>query len=345
MNVHKLNLNDIHGFGRKKPLLNFIFLMGALGIGGIPLWNGYISKTLIHESIVEYIALLQEGELAAGIFSIGTMRVIEWTFLISGGLTVAYMTKLYIALFVEKNQDSAVQEKYDALQGKYMNKTSAAALLISSLVLPAMGFMPGQVMNRLADMGQDFMQVCEEIPAVAYFNFENLKGGMISIGIGALIYLVIVRMLLMKKDENGVKAYVNRWPKWLDLEELVYRPVLLSLLPFVFGVLCRILDRLMDGIVVLLRKTIYRDSPLPHEREEGTYLTHIVGVIANVISRLWNRLFRRKNAKNTDYEHKLALMHDEWAEDSTIISRGLSFGLLLFCTGLTLTVVYLLVTH
>ena len=35
-NTHKLDLNDIRGFGRKKPLLMFCYLMGALGIGGIP---------------------------------------------------------------------------------------------------------------------------------------------------------------------------------------------------------------------------------------------------------------------------------------------------------------------
>ena len=60
MNVHSLSLNDIRGFGRKKPLLFISFLMGALGIGGIPLWNGYVSKTLIHESIVEYAEILAE---------------------------------------------------------------------------------------------------------------------------------------------------------------------------------------------------------------------------------------------------------------------------------------------
>ena len=69
MNVHELNLNKIRGFGRKKPLLNYIFLMGALGIGGMPLWNGYVSKTLIHESIVEYTKLL-EGGTASSIFNI-----------------------------------------------------------------------------------------------------------------------------------------------------------------------------------------------------------------------------------------------------------------------------------
>ncbi len=39
----------------------FCFLMGSLGIGGIPLWSGYVSKTLLHESMVEYAKAVGEG--------------------------------------------------------------------------------------------------------------------------------------------------------------------------------------------------------------------------------------------------------------------------------------------
>ncbi len=86
MNVHKLNLNEIRGFGRRKPFLQICFLAGALGIAGIPLFNGYVSKTLLHESIVEGIGH------AAGLS--GFLKMSEWIFLISGGMTLAYMKKL-----------------------------------------------------------------------------------------------------------------------------------------------------------------------------------------------------------------------------------------------------------
>ena len=341
MNVHELNLNKISGFGRKKPLLNYIFLMGALGIGGMPLWNGYVSKTLIHESIVEYTKLL-EGGTASSIFSIGAMKGIEWAFLISGGLTVAYMTKLYVAVFVEKNSDSAVQEKYDNLRGTYMNGLSATVLTISATLLPIMGLLPGQVMSRVADLGQGFMQVEKEADKVAWFSFENLKGAAISILIGAIIYLVIVRFWMMKK-ENGSIVYINRWNQYLDLENLIYRPILLGALPFVFGVVCRVLDSMIDAVVVFLRKTVYRDSKLPHELAEGTFLTHAGGCFVNGMQRVANATVFRKHPKEVDYEHKFALLQEEWSEDTTIIGRSLSFGLLLFCAGLIITVVYLLV--
>ena len=339
MNVHKLNLNDIKGFGRKKPLLNYIFLMGALGIGGIPLWNGYISKTLIHESIVESIELMEEG-VSLGIFSTGMMKGMEWIFLLSGGLTVAYMTKLYAALFIEKNNDGAVQERYDSLKGKYMNKVSAFALTVSATLLPVMGFFPGSVMNGLADMGQGFMHV-EEAEKVSYFSFANLKGGVISIVIGVLVYLIVVRLWLIKKEE-GQAVYVNRWYRYFDLEDIIYRPILLRFLPFILGVVCRILDSFVDTVVVVLRKTVFRDSKLPHELEEGTEITHALGSLMNALEKAANATIFRKKKKNVDYEHKYALIHEEFAEDKVIIKRSLSYGLMLFCAGLILTVVYLL---
>ncbi len=341
MNVHKLDLNDIRGFGRKKPLLNYIFLMGALGIGGVPLWNGYISKTLIHESIVEYIRLLREGQIA-GMFDAGLMKGIEWTFLISGGLTVAYMTKLYVCIFIEKNTDASVQEKFDSLKGRYMNKVSAFALGLSATLLPVMGFFPGIVMDGLADMGQGFMQVEGMGYKTAYFSFTNLKGAAISIIIGAFVYIIIVRMWLMKKESAGsAKMYVNRWYKYFDLEDMIYRPVLLNILPAVFGFLCRILDSFVDTVVVILRKTLYKDSKLPQELAEGTILTHICAIVAGWFQTLGNKTYRRKQPRDVDYDHKFAMLYDEWAENRTMITRSMSFGLLLFCIGLVFTVGYL----
>lgn len=378
MNVHTLDLNALRGFGRRKPLLHYIFLMGALGIGGVPLWNGYISKTLIHESIVEYTELVRNGSIAAvasmsalagtdTLFSAGTLQWIEWAFLISGGLTVAYMTKLYVALFVEKNTDAAVQEKYDTLNGKYMNKVSAAALTISASLLPLMGFFPYAVMDRLSQMGQGFMNVEETELTVSYFSVTNLKGAAISLVIGAVVYAVVVRLWMMRpvettrtantvknpedakestqkqQERNPRRKYVNRWNSYLDLEDRFYRPLLLQVLPFLCGMVCRVLDSLVDTVVVLLRKTVYRDSKLPQELPEGTAFTHLCACIASTFQQIGNLTYRRKRPAHVDYDHKFAMIHEEWAENSTMIARSMSFGLLLFCIGLILMIAYLFV--
>ncbi len=255
MNIHRLDLNEIRGFGRGKPFLNFVFLMGALGIGGVPFWNGYVSKTLLHESIVEY------SREPVFVFA-------EWAFLISGGLTAAYMLKLYICIFREKNADRGRQAEFDALNGNYINKKSMAAIGISALLLPALGISPALTVKRIAVFGQEFMLLHGEGHIPHFFSMECLKGGLISIAAGILIYLFIIRRVLMRKEEGkeagtdvySPKAYVDAWPVWLDLENLIYRPLIQKFLPAVGVFYCRAGESLVDGIVLLLRKTIYREQ-------------------------------------------------------------------------------------
>ncbi len=349
MNTHSLDLNEIRGYGRKKPLLKAIFLVGALAIGGIPLFGGYVSKTLLHESIVEF---------GGG----AVMKAAEWIFLFSGGLTVAYMTKLFTAIFIEKNESAELQRRYDK-ETSYMNAESTFALTGSAAVLLIWGLFPHQLMDRAAAMGQKFMQLEEFGHVVDYFSLKNLSGALISITIGALVYALVIRRLLMRRDKK-TSAYINAWPTWLDLENLVYRPLLMVVLPGLFGTICKVLDELpervfhavlplagivcrsfdslVDLLVVALRKSIYRDSPLPHELAEGNVLTHCAGCVMNLFRRLLNATVRRKHPVEVDYEHVLAVKRESIKESNIVIGRSLSFALLLLCIGFMLTLFYLI---
>ena len=79
-------------------------------------------------------------------------------------------------------------------------------------------------------------------------------------------------------------SYVNLWPEKLDLEDLLYRPLLTSWLPGFFGAVARVfgenlilrpvcrgvlfaasvfgraLSTSMDALIVLLRKTVMRET-------------------------------------------------------------------------------------
>ena len=363
-NTHQLELNQIRGFGRKKPVLMLCYLMGALGIGGFPGWSGYISKTLLHESIVEYIHGLEHGEFISQFFTEAGMKGIEWIFLLSGGLTVGYMCKLFVAVFLEENSDPAVQQKFDS-QRNYMASLSAVALTLTALLSPLMGMLPHGTMDRLADSAQTFLGVHHAGHAVHYFTWVNLKGAVISLAIGAALYFLVVRLWMMKTGPDGKKCYCNRWPEWLDLEEKLYRPVLMKLLPAILGFVCGILDKFMDvvakvlpaigkvlagilnilvdGTVVLLRKTVYRDTQDRGELEEGNTLTHVIGVSLNLLEELLNKTIWRHHEHRKDLEHWFVLKYAAFKENATFIGRSLSFGLVLFGIGLCVTLVYLLV--
>ena len=240
MNLHELELNKIRGFGRGKPVLGFSLLMGLCGLAGIPGGSGYVSKTLLHESIVEYIEHLEHTGASAAPY-----RAAEWIFLISGGLTLAYMLKLFICLCVEKNEDAAAQRRFDGMNGRWCTKVSGGVLAVCAALIPLLGCTVYLSMDRLAALADGFFSVEAGYHRVHYFAWANLKGGVISVTIGALVYLLFVRRVLMKKGR-----YVDLWPVWLNLEEGIYRPVLLKALPFVGALLARTVSTLPE----LLRK-------------------------------------------------------------------------------------------
>ena len=269
MKLHKLDLNDIRGFGRKNNFLKVIFAIGALGIMGVPLFSGYISKTLIHEGIVEYAHELTGGAHTA-------IKVVEYLFLLSGGMTIGYMIKLFIAVFVEKPDISTTSAGKDTkAYGKKTQKStkdthaiefvhadahehqvdfdkkwsisllSKIALIIPAAIIVVCGVFTTIYINHLSVYMSDITHA-PEIEHIEIFSLENLKGFAISLTIGLLVYLFIRKCLM--KEVNGRKVYVDRWPKALDLEELIYRPVMLKLLPGLFAGIFKGLIRLTEII-------------------------------------------------------------------------------------------------
>ena len=398
MNLHQLNLNDIRGFGRGKRILHFAFLMGALGISGVPLWNGYISKTLLHESILEYVELLREQ----GLPTLGYSAA-EWIFVLSGGMTFSYMLKLYIALFHEKHPSR--QQAFDAARGTYLTPLSAFALLGSALVLPLLGFLPDLLMNGIADLGQGFLHGHSPAHPVSWFSLPNLWGTAKSLLIGAGLYLGIIRPFLRRArpdpapdaapstpmdDTPGLRFYVNRWPTWLDLEKLLRSAFTRKILcdPVVW--LCRLLDglassrpiaiwipravvrlcRLLDGVAssrpvavwvpalvtavarlldeaadrlaLLLRGSLFSRGKPRQQPPVGVPSTWFLGRALDAVARFLNRTLLRSHPLSTDFEYRLDVDRREAHRTLGMLTRSLSFGLLLLGIGLVVTCLYLL---
>ena len=239
-NLHSLELSSIRGFGRKKPLFAFMFLMSALGLSGVPFWNGYISKTLLHESILE-AAHLYAGTAAGGIISAA-----EILFVITGGLTAAYMLKLSVSLFIMK-------PKKEMPAGRYMSKPAGISLSLISLLMPLLGSFPG-LSEGIAAFAEGFVHGHAPEHAVHYFEWINLKGALISLSAGIVIYAAAVRPFQKRGKEPAAML-----PLRADLEDMLYRP-LLSASVTAGAFFARIAETLPAAAGRAVLKTVLRKS-------------------------------------------------------------------------------------
>ena len=245
--VGKQDYDTVQGFGRGKPAMAFSYAACAMGLMGVPLCNGYISKTLVHEAIVEYIEELELLNQPTLVY-----KLIEWGFLLAGGLTTAYMVKVFILLFVERNNNPAIQDQYDRLNGRYAPKLWLLVLDGCAVLALLMGTLPYVLQNRIAMLAQDYFGGEQEVLHVHYFSLGNLKGALISLTIGAVLYVFFVRGIVLTN-----KGYRNPWPAALDLEKGVYIPLLTGFLPFLGALCARTAASLLEWLIRLGNKLLF----------------------------------------------------------------------------------------
>ena len=135
------------------------------------------------------------------------------------------------------------------------------------------------------DMNAIVSLLIQDPVSYTHLSMECLKGGLVSIAIGALVYLLVIRTVFLRKREGNTSTYVDAWPKWLDLENLVYRPLIQRVLPFIGIFVCRIGDSLVDGLVVLLRKTLFKDRKIPYRTGSLPKVDTAIGKLLDVYKR------------------------------------------------------------
>lgn len=338
MNLHRLNLNDMKGWGRGKPFLTAVFLLGALDICGIPPFGGYISKTLLHESIVEYASMLSGG-------SYFVIKCCEYLFMFTGGLTVAYMTKLFVCIFVEKPAAETAAHGSAKLPLYY-----SVPLAVCALILPALGIY-STASRYIADISASAMNA-EALPALEFFSGENLLGSAISISIGAIVYIFVVRTFMIK---DGV--YRDFSNPDADIDEKLYKPLVFRILPAIFGSISAFVCELPSYIAKAAMRT-------------ASFIAHAVSDLPDALILLSRRTaLREVAAKQPDFRHarlpskigyaiqkasdaigirsrNLDLRFAAAVEAARVtmcrITRNLSFAMIVACIGLCAALIFLI---
>ncbi|GAB6110045.1 complex I subunit 5 family protein [Fusibacter bizertensis] len=236
MVLGELSINVIKGFGREKTVLKVIFLIGTLGVTGVPGFSGYISKTMLHEAILE----------ASHLTNNPIFKLSEVLFMVGGGLTVAYMAKLYYAIFIEKNPK---------FYGQFKTQISKRALIpmsVLALLIVWIGVFPSGVVNRLLKYAESIG--LHSPLELSYFSPMAIGSASISIGIGMLIYFVIIRKFLVVMTSEG-EVYINPSLGWISLDKNIFGPILSGIYK-IMTVLFKALDNILIHTVDYTTKLI-----------------------------------------------------------------------------------------
>ncbi len=190
MRTGTANMYRLGGLWRKMPVTFGCMLAAAAGITGVPLFNGFVSKCMIHHGLVE--AAERGG---------GLLLTAEWIFLATCAGTFASFVKLIGLVFVRKPEtghDATVREAPAPMQ---------AGMLILVVPIVVIGVRPQWLLEGLIAPGLSLLG----IPAdpIAYFlshyflsaaDFGSFSGMAIA---GAVLFIVGMRYGLFHLHAPG----------------------------------------------------------------------------------------------------------------------------------------------
>lgn len=196
----ELNMYRLGGLRRKMPLVAAFTFIAALGISGIPLFNGFVSKTLLHHAIVE----------AHGLAASGWLKAAEIIFIITGGGTLCSFLKLTIFTFMGK-----MPERYEKVKEVPLAMNLSMFLLSAIIIL--FGIFPNLFLKIFMIPALQYWRYpAESLEHLAHFHLWELKNFIDlapSLLAGILIFVVGVRFGL----------FHLHFPKWFGVDYWYYR--------------------------------------------------------------------------------------------------------------------------
>ena len=216
----ELDMYKLGGLWKKLPITTLVFLIAAMGISGIPLFNGYISKTILHHSIVEAY------EYGSPVFFYA-----ELIFIVVSAGTVCSFIKMFYYVFIRKTDNTYPQATFDF-------SSFDIALWAMALIIILIGLNPGFILDKLIIpqlnvMAYDLVFIDHYIVHLNVFKGGDLLMTAMIAGLGFIIFF-------LGKKFNMFHLHL---PKWLNIEYLFFLPayiIMRNLCRLMYGDKCPI---------------------------------------------------------------------------------------------------------
>ncbi|MBS3991084.1 MAG: hypothetical protein KGZ51_03360, partial [Erysipelothrix sp.] len=196
------NMYRLGGLAKRFPGLAFLALFGVLGIMGVPLFNGFASKSMLHHAIDEAI-----------LYGDPIFRYAEMLFVLVSAGTVTSFIKFYSFIFLGEEK-TKIREKTKTTRMMYV----AMSILAVAIIL--IGLNPRWILDTLLipavlAFSYDPKFIATYLSDMVFFNIKDITVMAQVIAMGFVIFFVGIKLDL----------FHLHLPTWLNLEAMIYKPV------------------------------------------------------------------------------------------------------------------------
>ncbi len=203
------DINEVKWIGKGKKMIAAMLIFAAASNMGIVGSSGFISKTMIHHGLSYYGSGFDMKYIGI---------LLEAAFLISSGITVAYLIKLTRAVFAldfkKRHTNENECEKLDDARYAYLPMALACAIMLALAIRPNVIFNIAGSRIMGADIYPD---------EIYFYSFKSAAYSIIVCIVGLIIYSM--SKLKTAHFKNGYRIYIDPSQEWMHIKNDIYMPL------------------------------------------------------------------------------------------------------------------------
>jgi NADH:ubiquinone oxidoreductase subunit 5 (subunit L)/multisubunit Na+/H+ antiporter MnhA subunit len=196
--THTRNMEKLGGLVKTMPQTAILFLIGAIAIGGIPPFNGFVSEFILYCGLLNGMHAAAIEQITLMVLSFAGMSII-------GGISILTFTKTFGTIFLGSPRQKL----------KYQPREVSALMLtpqyLTIAVMLLIAFMPGyflKIVGVVLNGGFGLNIHSENLDFTGYTNILS-KIGLFSLAFLALTgFLFVIRLWVARKHK---KVYTPTW--------------------------------------------------------------------------------------------------------------------------------------
>lgn len=194
--THTRNMEHLGGLIKKMPITAFFFLCGSLAIGGLPPFNGFVSKFLLYTGLIESIKV--EG-FQLNIVMIGCVAGLA----LVGGISLLTFTKSFGIIFL-----GSARTKYNYQTDEVLSYSHLPFFIILFFML-VIGIFPALVLAPIQRIVNVFDSTTPSNNIIVTFSPI-----VTNVGIASLLLILLIGSVYLVRSKIAGKRTIGESSTW-----------------------------------------------------------------------------------------------------------------------------------
>ncbi len=215
--AHTTHMPSLGGLWRKMPVSTLIWCVAVLGLMGIPLFNGFVSKSMLHHAVVDaqYLAV-------AGTPHAVWLQAVEVLFTVIAAGTILYSLKMTYHVFFRSPSETVSQRLHKVGEAPGWMLAGAGVLAAGVLVV---GLVPGSVLRHLIIPAVGMLESLDpygvaHLGDMDIYSWYYIKDIALPLALGVGLFVTLTVRASFKSREATYDPFHFPLPRWLSIDRL-----------------------------------------------------------------------------------------------------------------------------